>query len=185
MKLQVVKRTTANKCEAKRLRREGFIPSILYVKGQAGEPIAVNSVDINAFLRNVKSGHLPTSKFTLVDESGKERTVIVKEIQYNIINYNVTHLDFEELVENHPINVKVPIECIGESVGIKLGGVLRQPIRHVKVRCFDLKNIPTHFILDVTDLGLRDKKRLSDLDIPEHVRPLDDLNQVVAVIVKR
>lgn len=186
MKLQIVERTAAKKSEAKRLRREGFIPAVLYKKGEAGENLAVNRTEFAAFLRNVKSGHLPTSVFVLTDAKGVERRAIVKEIQYDITSYDVKHLDFEELVADHKINVKVPIECVGqaECPGVKLGGVLRQPIRHVRIRCLP-KDLPTYFELDVRSLGLRQTKRLSDLVFPQTVRSLMGMNEVVAVIVKR
>ncbi len=71
-----------------------------------------------------------------------------------------------------------------DCVGVKLGGVLRQVIRHVRVRCFP-KDMPTFFELDISELGLKQSKRFSDIEIPKTVRPLVDLNEVVAVIVKR
>lgn len=186
MKLHTVKRTANNKSEVKKLRREGFIPAVLYVKEKSGDTLAIKQSEFSSFLRQVKSGHLPTTIFTLVDDDGKERRVVIKEIQYAVTNYAVTHLDFEELVEDHKINIKIPIECTGQvdCVGIKLGGVLRQVIRHVRIRCFP-KDMPSLFELDVRELGLRQSKRLSDLVIPETVRALVNLNEVVAVIVKR
>lgn len=186
MKLQTVKRAAKTKSEINELRREGMIPAVLYVRGQVGETLAVKAADFNAFLRSVKSGHLPTTIFVLVDEKGAERKVVVKEIQYNIINYSVIHLDFEGLVEDQKINIKVPIECIGqvECVGVKQGGVLRQVLRHIRVRCLP-KDIPSHFDLDVSALAMRQTKKLKDLDIPEQVCPLVNVNEVVVTIVKR
>jgi large subunit ribosomal protein L25 len=186
MKLQTVDRKGTKKSDVKRLRREGFIPAVLYRRSQPGENIAVNGSQFSAILRHVKPGHLPTTIFSLNDESGKERRVIIKEIQYAITTYDVTHLDFEELLPDHKINVKVPIECIGQvdCVGIKLGGVLRQPIRHLRIRCLP-KDMPLFLEIDVQHLALFQTKRLHDLDIPPTVRPLVDLNEVVAAIVKR
>lgn len=186
MKLQTIKRTRDSKSEVKKLRREGFIPAVLYAKGQSGETVAVKANEFQSYLRHVKSGHLPTTVFTLVDDQGKERRVVIKDIQYQITTYAVTHLDFEELLADQKINVNIPIECIGmvDCIGIKLGGVLRQVIRHVRVRCLP-KDIPTYFELDIRELGLKQTKRLRDLEIPKTVRPLVDMNEVVAVIVKR
>lgn len=186
MNLKVIKRTPGSKKETNSLRRNGHIPAVIYVRGKEGEALAVSSAEFGAFLRGLKSGHLPTSIFTLVDDKGHERRVVVKDIQYNITTYDVTHLDFEELVDDHKINVKIPIECTGvvDSVGIKQGGVLRQVIRHVRVRCFP-KDLPSFFELDVSELSLKQSKRLSDLVIPEGVQALKGLKEVVAVIVKR
>lgn len=186
MKLKLEPRTANKKSETNRLRREGFIPAVLYVKEKVGENIVVNRSEFGAYLRSVKSGHLPTTVFTLVDSKGRERKAIIKEIQYNITTYDVIHLDFEELIPGQKVNVKVPIECVGaaECAGVKLGGVLRQVIRHVRVSCMP-KDLPSYFELDVRDLGLKQSKRLSDLVFPNEIRPLADLNEVVAAIVKR
>lgn len=186
MKLKSIKRAAKTKSEVKKLRREGYIPAVLYVREKDGETIAIPANEFGSFLRQVKPGHLPTSIFNLIDDQGKERRVVIKDIQYEVTTYAVSHLDFEELIADHKINVKVPIECIGQAdcVGIKLGGVLRQVIRHVRVRCLP-KDLPSVFELDVRELGITQTKRLSDIDIPNTVRPLVDLNEVVAVIVKR
>lgn len=186
MKLKVTKRSTGKKSEAKEIRLVGHIPAVIYVKGKSGENIVVNAVEFDAIVRNVKQGRLSTTKLTLVDENGNERPVFIKDIQYNRTNYNVIHLDFEELHDDVKVNVNVPIECIGvvECVGIKLGGVLRQVIRYLKVRCLP-KDIPDVLELDVRNLGIRETKRLIDLDIPPDVRPLANLNEVAVAIVKR
>lgn len=186
MKLKVMPRTAQKKSEVNKLRREGFIPAIIYHKDKAGETIYVQSDEFGAYLRGVQPGRLSTTVFTLVDSHGKGRRVIIKDIQYNVVNYNVIHLDFEELIDGVTINVKVPIECVGaaESPGVKLGGALRQVIRSLKVRC-QPKDIPAFFTLDVKELNLRQSKRLSDLDIPNDIRPLANLKEVAAVIVKR
>jgi large subunit ribosomal protein L25 len=186
MKLKTITRAGKSKSEVNRLRREGMIPAVLYVRGKEGETLAIKNSEFSSYLRQVKSGHLPTTVFTLVDEKGVERRVLVKDIQYAVTTYQLTHLDFEELLDDHKINVKIPIECVGavDCVGIKLGGVLRQVIRHVRVRCLP-KDIPLFFELDIKELGIKQSKRLKDMSIPNTVRPLTAMDEVVAVIVKR
>lgn len=186
MKLKLKSRSTEKKSEANKLRREGFIPAVIYSKGEAGECVAVESDEFSACLRKIEKGRLPTTVVSLVDGNGKTRRAIIKEIQYNIINYNVITLDFEELHDDRPVNIKVPIECtsVADCVGVKLGGVLRQVLRYVRVRCLP-KDIPEVFNLDVADLQMRQSRRLSDIQWPQTVRPLADLKEVAVVIVKR
>lgn len=186
MKLEIVKRSAEKKSEANQLRRNGFIPAVIYVRGKAAESVAVSSAEFASLLRHMQPGRLSTQKFTLVDENGRERQAILKEIQYNVTNYAVIHLDFEELHHDTLVNVKVPIDCVGmvDCVGIKLGGVLRQVIRTLPVRCLP-KDIPSAFVLDVRSLGPQESKRLSDLNIPNTIRPLANMNEVAVVIVKR
>lgn len=186
MKLQMVSRAPGKRSAINATRREGNIPAIIYVEGQAGEAVAVQQSDFMAALRQVQPGHLPTKIFTLTGGKGKERRVIIKDIQYHPTTYNVLHLDFEELHDDTKINVKIPIECTGivDCIGIKLGGVLRQVIRHLNVRCLP-KDIPSMIEVDIREMNLGDSKRLSDLDIPKNVRPLVDLNEIALVIGRR
>lgn len=186
MKLKVWKRAAEKKGELNKMRREGNIPAVIYKRGETAENIAINSAEFSAFLRKVTPGRLSTTSLTLVDEKGKERHMLVKDIQYNITTYDVIHLDFEELHANMPINIKVPIECTGvaECIGVKLGGFLRQVIRYVKVRCLP-KDIPSAFVVDVKDLGQAQSRRLKDIGIPQTIRPLADLNEVAVVVAKR
>ncbi len=185
MKLDLVTRDL-KKSETKRLRREGHIPACVYHNGKNAESVAVNEADFSALLRSVLPGRLSTTIFTLVDKNGKQRKAILKEIQYVPTTYKVRHLDFEELNDNVPVKVKVPIEYTGaaDCVGIKLGGVPRLVIRHLRVSCLP-KDIPTVFTLDIRSLQIADSKRLSDLEIPKTVRPLAVLKEVALVIAKK
>ncbi len=186
MKLQMSKRETLKKSETKKLRREGSIPAALYVRGKPTDAIVISSAEFGALLRNVQPGRLSTTVFSLVDHKGHERRAILKEIQYEPTTYNVRHLDFEELFDDVKVNVKVPIECTGvvDCAGVKLGGVLRQVIRHLKVACLP-KDIPSTFKVDVRNLQIAESKRLSDLEIPQTVRPIANLKEVAVVIAKR
>lgn len=187
MKLNVTPRTAGKKSESKQLRRANQIPAVIYKRGkEISDNIVLKNSEFDDILRQILPGRLSTQVFTLIDEKGKERRGLLKEIQYHVTKYNVIHLDFEELVDDVPVNVKVPIECTGivDCVGIKLGGVLRQVIRYLKVRCLP-KDIPSAFVLDIRDMAQRETRRLKDLNIPETVRPLADLNEVAVAIVKR
>jgi large subunit ribosomal protein L25 len=186
MKLTYRNRSAERKSDSKRLRCEGAIPSIIYSRGQHSANVAVNGSEFSGLLRSVKPGHLSTQVFELTDEKGGKKKAILKDIQYDPTTYNVIHLDFEELVPGHKVNVKVPIEWIGvaDCVGVKAGGVLRSVIRSLRVSCLP-EHIPSVFKLDVRNLGMRESRRLKDLDIPNTVRPLTNLNEVVVVIAKR
>ncbi len=181
MRLTIKSRTNARKCEAKQARRRGEIPAVIYAPGKANELITINAAEFAAVLRNTVQGKLATTVFAI-----DGRKAIVKEIQYDPTSYRVIHIDFQEVTVDRPVQVKVPIYCIGgaESVGVKAGGFLRQVLRYVEVEC------PSDAILEeiqvnVKDLGIRQKKRLSDLPIPKNVRPLAKMDEVVVVIAKK
>lgn len=186
MQIHVATRKAGKKSDANRLRRVGKIPAVIYHQSKTAETVSISAEEFTAHLRHVLPGRLPTTIFTLVSADGSKRKAILKDIQYNPINYQVIHLDFEELIDSIPVNVKIPIECVGmaESSGIKLGGVLRQVIRHIRVSCLP-KDIPNHFSIDVKDMSITDCKKIKDLSIPNEVRPLMNANEVVVVIAKR
>lgn len=186
MELKFTKREAEKKSQVKALRRAGKIPAVIYHRSKEAEAMCVETKDFVVLLRGVQPGRLCTTVFTLIDEKGDKKRAILKDIQYNPVNYEVIHLDFEELIHDIAVNVKVPIECVGvaDCVGIKLGGFLRQVKRHLRVNCLP-KDIPTHFQIDVKEMVLYNSKRMKDLDIPNSLRPLADLNEVVVVIAKR
>jgi large subunit ribosomal protein L25 len=186
MKLNINKRVMPKKSESKKIRSEGNIPAIVYVRGKESETITVNGVEFTAHLRKVQSGRLSTTVFELLEDKVKPRKAILKDIHYDPVSYNVIHLDFEELLDDAKVNVKIPIEFTGvaECVGVKLGGIIRQVIRQLRVRCLP-KDMPLVFQMDVKNLGLWEAKRLSDLELPPTVQPLADLNEVAVTIAKR
>jgi large subunit ribosomal protein L25 len=185
MKLTVQVRASTKKSDTKQIRREGKIPAILYSAGQQNVQLILSSDEMGAILRQMKPGHLGTTVFHLKLD-GKEKRAIIKDIQYQLTTYHVSHIDFEELFDDVPVSVKVPIQCIGvaECVGVKLGGFLRQIIRHVRVECLP-KHIPANFLVDVQDLGIKQSKKLSDISIPQGVKPLAKMDEVVVVVSKR
>lgn len=186
MELKLHQRTGEKKSQTKQLRRSGLIPAVIYKKGSEGEKVAIEAPAFAAFLRELKPGYLPTTRLKFVGENGKHRQAIVKEIQYHPTTYQVLHLDLLELEDKVAINVKIPIECVGtmECVGVKQGGILRQVIRYMRVRCLP-KDLPTGFTLDVRDVSMAQSRRLKDVPLTKGVQPLDKLEEVCVVVAKR
>ena len=186
VEIEISSRAAVNRGEAKRLRAEGKIPCLMYHRGSTGEIFWVQKAQIEAVLRELEFGFLPTTIFQLKDASGKKRRAIVKDIQYQVTSYDVLHIDFLELQNDQAVDVKVPVEFlnVAECVGIKAGGFLRPIRRHIPVRCLP-KAIPTHFRIDVKNLDIRDVCRVSDLiALPAGVTLLVKPQDVVATVVK-
>lgn len=185
MKLTITPRSAKAKGEIKQIRRKGNIPAVVYAPGEKAESIEVNGAEFGALVREIKAGHLPTSVFTLVI-GNKEVKAIIKDIQYNMINYKVSHIDFEKLSDKVLITVNVPVTCAGivDCVGIKLGGFLRQVYRTVSVECLP-GVMPKEFVIDIRELGIGQSRRLSDIPMPKGVKPLEDMKKVLVVIGKQ
>lgn len=186
MKLHVTKRSNKVKNEAKRLRRSGKIPVVVYNRGKESDAFTIDAGEFGALLRKIPKGRLPTTVFILHGENGKEQRAIVKDIQYHVTTYDIQHLDFATLSDNEPVSLKVPIECTGvvDCVGVKQGGVLRTVMRHVRVKCLP-KDIPDSFTVNVADLEMMGTKRLKHISIPQTVRMLAGENDVAVIVAKR
>jgi large subunit ribosomal protein L25 len=185
MELTVETRKRETKKESKRLRRDGWIPAVVYQRGGDSRTIAVKEAEFAAHGRSLPQGGLSTARFVLKGE-GTELPAVVKGIDYNITNYDVIHLDFQELKQGEQVSVRVPIRFSGvaDCAGLKLGGVLRPVIRSLKVKC-DPSKIPAEFVLDVKDLMIGQTLRLRDIELGEGVTPLAKTESVVVVIAKR
>lgn len=185
MKLTAVKRIKERKSDIKRTRNEGFIPGVLYAPGKSSETMNFAKKDFQMALQGIPSGRLSTTVFSL-EFDGKEKKVIVKDIQYDKTTYDVIHVDFEELNSKTHVRVNVPVICTGtmDCVGVKSGGFVRQIIRKVKVKCLP-KDIPQEFSLDVTALDIGHSKRCSDIDIPKGVNLLGKKEEIVVVVAKK
>lgn len=185
MELVVTSRETNKKSFLKKIRQQGGIPAVIYSGGVSVANVVVDALVFKKFLSGLASGALSSTIFTLSYE-GREIKALVKDIQYQITTYDVIHLDFEELLEDRDVRLNLPIRCINavDCVGVKLGGSLRQVIRFMRVVCKP-KDIVPHLELDVQDLGLSQTRKLSDIAIPEGIRPLTSLKEVVVTVSKR
>lgn len=186
MELAASTRAMQNKKESKRLRREGKIPAVLYVKGEKSFPLSVEKSDFLAALRAIPKGHLPTTEFVLKGLEGAERKVVVKDVQYGVTNYEVKHLDFKEILPEDKIKVRVPIVLKNtvDCQGVKLGGYIRMLLRHVQVTCA-ADRIPQHFELDVLTMQIGDGMQIKQIQLPEGVRFITNPNEVCVIVAKK
>jgi large subunit ribosomal protein L25 len=185
MKFQAYIRQGQTKGETNKIRSQGDLPAVLYGPNFTNKNIFLKGAELKAILRNITTGTLGSTVFSL-DLDGEKHQVIIKDIQYKITTYEPIHVDFEVTEKNVLVNVNIPIRLTNsaECQGVKLGGVLRTVIRYLKVRCLP-KEIPSHFELDVKNLNIGQSLRLSDIDIPEQVTPIAKMNEVAVVVAKR
>lgn len=185
MKFAAYERLGNTKGETNKIRREGDIPAVLYGPKFANKNIFIKGVDFTATLRNIKKGSLGALCFS-ISFGDTTYSAVVKDIQYDIITYKPIHIDFEVVDHADTVSVNVPIELkhAAECQGVKLGGALRQVIRHLKVRCHP-KKIPKSFSLDVENLKVGESLKLDDIELPEAVSTVAKMQEVAVVVAKR
>lgn len=173
-------RAARGKNEARRTRRQGLIPAIVYGAFKDPQSISVNPKDILKIIRS-RTGH--NSIFDL-NVDGIERTpVIVADEQYDPIKGSLLHIDLKRIDLSRKLRVSVPVHVTGEAKGVKQqGGVLDVVTRAIEIECVP-DDIPDQFAVDVTELTIGTNIRVSDLPVKEGVRVLTSPDAVIAHVV--
>ena len=172
-------RQSGGKNEARRLRKTGMIPAVLYGAGLAPLNIAVDPKVINRILHS-EQGHNSIFDMTAGGDSGK---VMIVDWQYEPIKGQLLHVDLKRIAMDQLLRVSVPITMKGEAPGVKLqGGILEQVLREVEVECLPA-DIPSHIDADVSQLNFGDVIRVSDLAHDGKVKFLTGEDQTVAHVV--
>ena len=173
-------RTSRGKNEARRLRRQGLIPAIVY-GGKDGATSV--SVDPKTLMKVLRSETGRNTILTLDLGKGNKTSAIIKSWQVDPVRENFLHADFYRIAMDVAIRVTVPVSVRGEAVGVKVeGGILEVIMREIKVECLP-GDIPERIEVDVSELKLNQAVRISELQITAKVKVLDDPDQVVLHVV--
>lgn len=178
VKLEVRPRESRGSRNARRLRREGLIPGVLY--GRA-EPRAICIAERD--LRRALTGSAGTHAVLDVVLEGEtaSHASILKDFQRDPVRGFVTHVDLQAIRLDRTIQAAVSVSLIGEPVGVREGGVLTQVTLQVNVEALPLE-VPEHIDLDVSELAIGDSLRVADLPEAEGVVFLDDPDTVLASV---
>ena len=162
IKINAEKRDLGKRSDLTELRKEGFIPGIIYGAGQEGIKIAFNARD---YTREYKKS-IGAVAFFDITVDGKIYKTFIKEKQIHPLTREIVHIDFLELHKGKPITIDVPINFTGEALGTKEGGVFEIIHRVIQVTCLP-KDIPDEIRFDISEMNIGDSIHLRDLDISE------------------
>jgi len=172
-------RQSGTKNDARRVRRSGLIPAVVYGAGQKSEAIAVDPKQIRRIL-NSETGH--NSIFDLAFDGASAKVMIV-DWQYDPIKGALLHVDLKRIAMDKALRVSVPILMKGEAPGVKVqGGILELLLREVEIECLP-GDIPGHIDADISNLMFGQVLRVSDLPHVGKLKFITDENQPVAHVV--
>jgi large subunit ribosomal protein L25 len=180
IKLQVTERERRGSADARRLRREGFIPGVLYGNGKKPYAICVPERELRRVLTG--DGGLHAILDVVLEGQKTTHASILKDYQQDPIRGHISHVDLQEVRLDQPIQASVNVQLIGEPAGAKEGGVLSQVQREINVEALPME-IPEHIDLDVSGMAIGDTLRLADLPPMEGVTYLDDPDETVLATV--
>jgi large subunit ribosomal protein L25 len=173
-------RASRGKNEARRTRRAGHIPAVIYGAYKEPVPIAVNPREI---LKIVHSSAGLNTIFNLAIQGGETTPVMVVDQQIDPVKGNLLHADFKRIDLSKRIRVHVPVLTTGEPAGVKSqGGLLEIVTRAIEIECLP-DDIPEHFTVDVSELMIGQSRRTGDVALSASMKLLSSPETVIAHVV--
>ena len=180
VELAALPRAEMGKGVTGRMRREGYIPAVLYGPGvKESLHLKFNARDID------KAIHTHSGANVLVELSmegdKKPRTVMFKAFQRHPVSEAIEHIDLMTVMMDKEITVEVPLQLVGKSEGVTLGGILQQEARTLKIECLPTA-IPDSIEVDVTSLNIGQSLHVSDIKLPEGLKAVEDEKMTVVLV---
>jgi large subunit ribosomal protein L25 len=178
--LEAKARDMFGKNEARRIRRTGQVPGVLYGEGKDATPIAVEP---RALLKILHSEAGQNTLISLKLDGAGDTRVLVKDFQLDPVTHQVLHADFYRVALDKAIQVTIPITVKGEPKGVKQqGGILEFVRREIEVSCLPL-DIPEHVEVDVSELMLHQGIRLRDVATNPKWTPITEADAMLVHVV--
>ncbi|MCB9670403.1 MAG: 50S ribosomal protein L25 [Alphaproteobacteria bacterium] len=167
--LNATVRSSSGKGAARKTRRDGKIPAVLY--GPENEPVPVD-IDPDQLVRIFRKTN---DRNTVVDVEidGTSVPTLVQDVQRHPVSRDILHVDFYRVSKSKPVEVMVPVTTVGRPAGAVLGGRLRLIRRVVRTRCV-YDRIPSSFVVDISPMNIGDMVKASEIATPEGVEIVFD-----------
>lgn len=181
IELSAKTRETSGKGAARKLRQKNEIPAIVY--GAKKDPVML-SIDTVEFVKIIRLHGSMGLFFNLkIDgDSGKKKSVMLKDMQMDTFSLNYLHLDLHEIDMDETVTISVSVETIGESIGVKEGGLLQIIRRELDVVCKPT-DAPETIQIDITNLDVGDAVHVEDIDMGENIEIPHEVNFTIITIV--
>jgi large subunit ribosomal protein L25 len=162
--------------EARKIRRTGRIPGVIY--GRSGKAV---SIELDAMEFSNRTKGISESTIVKVEVDGKSYDAFVKDLQRNIVDGNLLHVDFYEVESGVALRARVSINLKGNPIGVREGGVLEFPLHEIEVECLP-KDLPERIELDISGLGVNQSIHVRDINLSGTIRVITGHDQVVVLV---
>ncbi len=180
--IPAVKRDEKGTSTSRRLRREGIVPAVVYGSKQRAYMIQVKeAVFAEVFRRQTSDNFLVNLQIEGANE--KNKLAFVQDVQRDPLTGLFVHIDFRAVQDDEVIAATVPIVLIGESEGVKSGGLLEHLLHSLEIHCTPA-HLPEIIEHDVTHLGVGESVKVGALKFPEGVTTKMDSEVLVALVAK-
>ena len=164
----------------KQMRREGYIPSVVYGGGSDVKNVKVHAKTFRDMLNHAASDSILV---TLDLDNSDTQLAFLQDVQHNALSGEILHVDFLAVSQDTSITANIPLELVGEPEGVALGGQLEQMLHSLEISCLP-KDLPENIEADVSALDIGDSINIGDVAFPEGVVPTLGEDVVVALVAK-
>jgi large subunit ribosomal protein L25 len=186
VKLKAHKRTVTGRNAIKKIKHQGLVPGVIY--GSRSEPVTlqVDARELTNVLAHASSEHVLVELEIVDGSQSTNRLALIQEVQHHPLKRELLHIDFQAVSATEKITSEVPIEAIGEALGVRtFGGLLEYSLRTLEVECFP-QDLPDIVRLDVTNLDIGESLHVRDIPLPLGVESITDGDlTVVSVVASR
>jgi large subunit ribosomal protein L25 len=186
VKLTARKRTLVGRNAIKKIKEKGLVPGVIY--GSQAEPIAlqVDGRELTSVLARASSEHVLVELEIVDGSESTNRLALIQEVQHHPLKRELLHVDFHAVSATEKIISEVPIEAVGEALGVRtFGGLLEYSLRTLEVECFP-QDLPDIVRIDVTNLSIGESLHVRDIQLPTGVEAITDEDlTVVSVVASR
>ena len=172
--LKVSKRSEIGTRKVQKLRKMGDIPGVIYGHGLDTQPVSLKKHDVELAI-------LHGERVLELDVEGEKENVLIKEVQYDTFGHTILHVDLARVSLDERVEITVPIVLRGTPAGAKEGGVLTQTASDVSIECL-VTAIPEEIRVSVNDMNINDVIHMTDLELPEGAKLVDDGEAVVCSV---
>ncbi len=175
--LEGIVRESIGKKGTKALRRDGYLIANIYGKGLENINAAFKENEYIRTVRNKETLAFPVSI------NGNEMNVVVQSYESHAVTGKLLHVDLMVAQPNVVTHYMIPVEPIGESIGVKNKGLINVSKRRLRVKA-KIEDLPKSIVIDVTDMDVGDAKLIRDIDASENVTFTDADRVAVLSIIK-
>ena len=186
VKLKAQMRTVIGRNAIKKIKKEGLVPGVVY--GSQARPMAlqVEARDLTNVLAHASSEHVLVELEIADGNQSTNRLALIQEVQHHPLRRELLHVDFHAVSTTEKITSEVPIEAVGDALGVRtFGGLLEYSLRTLEVECFP-QDLPDIVRVDVSNLNIGESLHVRDIPLPSGVEAITDGDlTVVSVVASR